>query len=515
MDENKYINEALDSLIPDSTQKKEMWERIEACADVYDMGSDNARTEVRAKSSDKDKKRSEFNLARIVAVAAAFILAFGCATWFSSQNEELPNLTGYVYAAESRATDMTADEVLVFTGDPAENSDLDVYAPAVYYLDDSRLIFGNGTGLIIYNTAEKHVDGIVDMQAICSGYYNTDSIKTHVLVQDDKLIIYNTKSEGGDLTEYAGDDYENTSAALKPWGFYHIFDLTQVKHDATLMDCIESGDDKDKIQSFVEAGSVYEHEHLMDAFDNMPYIQSDEMDDIVGYSLGSYSEYAFVSGTDEGSLTKNVLVCRDKANHTYELCTDTDRKGSEPVFTPLNLGITDAMRTEVSELNKLPEYKYNGDDPAAGAICEYLSQEYAQENYITGKCVAIPAPTIYRQEQVGGELLVFGCFWTDTYCKNGNTLISVSGGAMPGCFHLVKDGDAYKISSVEYAEDGESFEESIRKMTEGFPGLYEMYFGNDSIDEKVRKEAITDYVVSNGLGIDYYKDYGWDPVALE
>ena len=51
-------------------------------------------------------------------------------------------------------------------------------------------------------------------------------------------------------------------------------------------------------------------------------------------------------------------------------------------------------------------------------------------------------------------------------------------------------------------------------MTEGFPGLYEMYFAGDSIDEKVRKEAINDYVLSNGLGIDYYKDYGWDPVAL-
>ena len=51
-------------------------------------------------------------------------------------------------------------------------------------------------------------------------------------------------------------------------------------------------------------------------------------------------------------------------------------------------------------------------------------------------------------------------------------------------------------------------------MTEGFPGLYEMYFAGDSIDEKVRKEAIKDYVLSNGLGIDYYKDYGWDPVPL-
>ena len=63
------------------------------------------------------------------------------------------------------------------------------------------LIFGNGTGLVIYDLADSRVDGLVDMQAICSGYYNTDTIRTHVLVQDDKLIVYNTKSSGGNLTE--------------------------------------------------------------------------------------------------------------------------------------------------------------------------------------------------------------------------------------------------------------------------------------------------------------------------
>ena len=97
------------------------------------------------------------------------------------------------------------------------------------------------------------------------------------------------------------------------------------------------------------------------------------------------------------------------------------------------------MRDEVSELNRLPEYKYNGDDPAIGAICEYLAGEYSRENYAAGRNVAIPAPTIYRQEKVNGELLVFGYFWTDTYCKNGNTLISVSGGALPGCLAVRRE----------------------------------------------------------------------------
>ena len=379
MDENKIITEALDSLIPDNQQKDDIWQRIEACTDVYDLDK-TARTEVTAKKSSK-KSRSGSMAARIIAVAAAFVLVFGSLAWFSSTTEELPpSLSGYVYAAESRATDMTANEVLVFTGDPAAHKDLDVYAPAIYYLDSDMLIFGNGTGLVIYDLADSRVEGLVDMQAICSGYYNTDTIRTHVLVQDDRLIVYNTKSNGGNLTENAGDDSENTEEAPEPWGYYHVFDLIKTTNDAALMDCIESGDDKDKIQGFIEAGSAYEHEHLLDAFDNMAYMQSDEMDDIVGYGIGSYSENAFVSGTDENVLSKNVLVCRSKDAHAYELCTETDRKGAEPVFTQLNLGITDAMRDEVSELNTLPEYKYNGDDPAIGAICEYLAKEYSQEN---------------------------------------------------------------------------------------------------------------------------------------
>ncbi|MBR3376371.1 MAG: hypothetical protein IKG44_01580, partial [Mogibacterium sp.] len=129
MDENKIITEALDSLIPDNQQKDDIWQRIEACTDVYDLDK-TARTEVTAKKSSK-KSRSGSMAARIIAVAAAFVLVFGSLAWFSSTTEELPpSLSGYVYAAESRATDMTANEVLVFTGDPAAHKDLDVYAPA-------------------------------------------------------------------------------------------------------------------------------------------------------------------------------------------------------------------------------------------------------------------------------------------------------------------------------------------------------------------------------------------------
>ena len=79
MDENKIITEALDSLIPDNQQKDDIWQRIEACTDVYDLDK-TARTEVTAKKSSK-KSRSGSMAARIIAVAAAFVLVFGSLAW--------------------------------------------------------------------------------------------------------------------------------------------------------------------------------------------------------------------------------------------------------------------------------------------------------------------------------------------------------------------------------------------------------------------------------------------------
>ena len=55
MDENKIITEALDSLIPDNQQKDDIWQRIEACTEVYDLDK-TARTEVTAKKSSKKSR---------------------------------------------------------------------------------------------------------------------------------------------------------------------------------------------------------------------------------------------------------------------------------------------------------------------------------------------------------------------------------------------------------------------------------------------------------------------------
>ena len=70
MDENKIITEALDSLIPDNQQKDDIWQRIEACTEVYDLDK-TARTEVTSKKSSKKSRSGSMAVRSLPRRAAA------------------------------------------------------------------------------------------------------------------------------------------------------------------------------------------------------------------------------------------------------------------------------------------------------------------------------------------------------------------------------------------------------------------------------------------------------------
>lgn len=528
----KTIKDAIDSLGPDDEQKADMWNRI---ASEHTMNSNNERAgrdEYRKPENTYEYRRASLKK-RIAAIAAALILVMGGMAWYSghpgneigSKNSaDLPSLVGYVYAAESRVTDMTAEEVLVAAGDPLAANEIYVYAPAIYYLDDEMLIFGNGTGLVIYNLAAGHVSGLIDMQAICSGYYNTDTVHTHVYVRGNELIIYNTSGT-------------SESSAAEPFGYYHTFDLNYLPGYAALVEAAGSGNDEDTIRGFMEEGSDYEAEHYIDAWDNVEFLQSDEMDSAIGYYGGSYSENAYVRRTMDlrgeadpqhsSDETRSVLISTGNVPesdadsdegtveyylYTAKVASDGSDSEDDGKKTELFLGIDDSMRASVSEMNKLPEYTYTGDDAAVGIICESLAKD--EQGWYGDGGVIIPAPVVYGQEKDGDELLVYGNFWVDRYIKQGNTLISVSGGAMPACYHLKQTGKEYMIVSVDMAEDGEGYADSIKEFTKGHSEYYDKFMSSEGQDENIRKEMIKAYCDANDLGIKYYKDYGWDPVEL-
>lgn len=161
----------------------------------------------------------------------------------------------------------------------------------------------------------------------------------------------------------------------------------------------------------------------------------------------------------------------------------------------------------------LPAFKYTGNKKELAVICEYLLEKKAP--LYKDADVFIPAPVIFGIREKGGETLVFGNFWIFGYDLSGATLICESGGAMPACFHLAKDGDSYKVTKVEQAEDGAGFTDSIEKMTKGYKKIRKkMLVSNEKKEKQVRRNWIRNYVQANNLAVTAYKDYGWDPVSV-
>lgn len=509
MKENETIGmelkETIDNMAPTQEQRDRMWAHIESKMDAAD---DSAVTRVKVSA-----RRRRFPIRRLTAIAAALVLVVtGVTMHFGSTGDSnVPLAAGYVYAAENRLTALTPHEVLALTGDPASNfSEGEVYAPAIYYLDSSRLIFGNSYGLVIYDRANRKVEGLIDLQAICSAYYHCDSVKTHITVSGDDLIIYNTK---GDYSDYGMSDEESGRDTTEDaWGYYHIYDLSALPGEAAFAECSESGAFETTDCDMYREGKKFEEEHYLDAWDQVEYLQTQKVSDAIGADGGSYSENAFSYEERDGAAQRGVLLCMSNKDHAYTLAVENAETGKVMVCE-LDTGITSGMRKEVRELCSLPAYQYAGDDPVMEAICSDIAEN---ESTAEGE-VLIPEPNIYGQVKEGDELLVFGDFFRDSYVKRGNTLVCVSGGSYPGCYHLKlsESGDgSYAVSSVEMAEDGEDYTDSIEKLTKGHPVIRSRFMASAGFDEAVRKECIKAYVKASGAEIEYYKDYGWDPIEL-
>ena len=182
---------------------------------------------------------------------------------------------------------------------------------------------------------------------------------------------------------------------------------------------------------------------------------------------------------------------------------------------------TESVATEPSK------FIYTGDDPALGPICDHMIQQGTEYYYFPDGTICIPALVVYDEIERDGSLYVFGNFWIHNYYQNGNTLEDISGGAYPARFELKQSNPgahsevqagAYEIVEVKVAGDGADYDKDIREFTEGFDGVYQKYYGDwekrEAVYQETRKEFIRMYEEQNHLGIEYYKDYGWEPVAI-
>ena len=156
-------------------------------------------------------------------------------------------------------------------------------------------------------------------------------------------------------------------------------------------------------------------------------------------------------------------------------------------------------------------YGYGGDDPIEAACYAYMAEEFKQ--YYEEAEYSIPTVNIIHEDLTqDDEYLVYGNFWIENYNVNGNVLECVSGGNHPGVMHVSKAD--YTVTAFDQVADGGAFEESAKELFgEHYDEFMAVYSDSDARDE-LRKITVSDYVNLNGLDVNYYQDYGWDPVEL-
>ncbi len=486
-DFDKEINNSLDKLNPTEEQSKAMWERLSATivdkeGNINDNNSEEPASKVVSiknyESKRKPKKISKI-ITRVAAVILTIVIAFG-----------VDKATGgHVYAAikDLLNIDQGRQDVVGNIDEDIEEN-YNIYAPDIYHMDGDMIVFGGLRGLVIYDLNENMVMGNIDTQKIGCVYFNSDSKATRVVKDADKLVIFNVE-------------------AGKPFGDYYIFDLTNLT--GVELEVIEQGNDKTQLERYYNMSEdiyVTNADTFVLAHDN---INTEELKVVVdGEHI--YSEYSFTWSNEAGQECNSFLVEDNDKYVLYTYNTVDYAVNSQSI----DLSKVMAGETTGSDIVVLTEYVYTGDNKAIEAIYNYLKPEYINMFGDDGQ-VYIPAYVIYQEIDAGEEYLVFGDFTIYGYKLTGNILEAQSGAAMPGCAHLKRNGDGFEVISIEFAGDGEQYDADIKEFTKDYPEVYDMYFAYEpERDEDIRREYIQMYVTDNNLNIEYYKDYGWDPIKI-
>lgn len=361
----------------------------------------------------------------------------------------------------------------------------EVWAPDLIEVSEERLIFGDRRGLIVYDRTKNEVASTLDLQAIDCAYFGGDTKDTKILVNDGKIVIYNTENE-------------------VPFGNYYIFDLENINDG--LLEEYEAGENNTLLKEYNKEWKAYREKHFKDAFSEFNGSEPIENSDS---GLGMYSKNLF---SWEGG---DSILYVDKNNAFYLYTRPVGKKMDIKEEIALGDLVKNSPVTSV-----LPEALYLGNDPIEKAVYEELTKE-GKAYYLPDSVDSILIPILNPVGTVEseGEILYYGNFFIESFIRNGNTLESVSGGSNPGVMHLKKAGTDYVVTEFERAMDGSDFESSLKELTRGNEEIFENFFkgtGEENSREEAIISALREYLNHNGLQdeIKYYKEYGWDPVEI-
>lgn len=478
-DNKKIIKDSIDRLSPTEEQSMKMWERLSEVVSenkTIDEVSEKKVVSIETVKKQKSKAGNKF-VKTMIGVAASIMIIILAGIGANKVTG------GKVYAAIKEWVSVFQGKQDV-AGSLEESYDKNntVYAPKIYYIDHEILIFADSRGAIVYDLAQEAVKATIDTQKIDCVYFEGDKKHSHIVMEDNRVIVFN-------------------SGENSPIGSYYCFDLNEA--DGGELTSYEIGEDKAELDRYYQMWQLIDKNY---EYTFEKYIENEEVSQLLSVETEKvYSEHS-INWTDEaGKNCSSFILYTEGAT-----CLYTEVEGLDS-FVVKEIDLSMVSSTEQENVY-LTEYIYTGDNEKIEAIYEYMRDEYTM--FLDENQVCIPGYVIYKEVEEDGEYLVFGNFWAYGYQLNGSIIEAQSGYEMPACFHLKKQGGNYQVISVDRASDG-SYLEDIQEFTKDYPELYDQFI---TLDDAKRVESmrvyLEMYVMDNNLNIEYFSEYGEDPIKI-
>ncbi|WP_392486543.1 hypothetical protein ACER0A_005535 [Haloimpatiens sp. FM7315] len=438
-----------------------------------------------AELSGKSQKSKRFFQKWMAAAACICILIIGGATVNASSNGKLAQTIKQWFTGKE-----LTDNIVMHKEE--------VYAKQTVFCNDNIAAFADELGIVIYDYNKEKVLGSINLQKIQCNNINAENIKTKFLSEDKKkLWIYNEKKG-------------------KPEGILYEFDLSNIevsnKDEAKeILPVLGLNLDDKKTLSKLKQLKNNSSSYFVDSFSEIPIVKEKFND-----GNWSYSEFAYVFKNKDNQDTACIMVVSDIKNKdkNTEICMYNMASGKYYTI-PFNISVNEVKS------KKLPYFKYNGSDEIMKAVCDYLCARDKSSNGVNhyGNAVYIPYPVILKVREKNNTIEVYGNFYSGYYELYGNQLNEMGGGEKPGVITFQRNKDnSLSFKEIKTAGDGDRYSKDIKKFSSWIPGLYHKFMDYDYISKQlkdIRIKMVRNYEETNNLGIEYIKDYGWDPVRIE
>lgn len=378
-----------------------------------------------------------------------------------------------------------------------------VYAPEVIECSDSRILFANSFGLVVYDRQRQQVTGTIDLQKIGCNYFNADTIQTKFYLDNDNLTVYNKKGE-----KISGPCYR--------------FDLNNCKKNRNGIIAIEpAATQKVSVQSAEKWNKQMKNRVLT-------------WEDYTGEESireKMYSEYSVLWESRDHKKYSSFLVIdsadgKDEEEGGCQLVMYHRRSGTRKVTKEeLRIQVKGPEGNISNKAKELPAYHYQGKDRMEEALvkCFYNDRSRYEGQYINGKKVyndpvsdrtdlILPLIDIVGVKKEKKYTKVYGTFRRGEYSLSGNTLYEAGEGGGIGVAYLRKTENGYQVKKILHPRDGGLYQRDLLKFCEGDAELVSHIQDNDL--SQISVHTLKKYVKQNGLDIQYYKEFGWDPCKI-